>query len=38
MWRELVDSELRLRVLGTEDSSAVSCASTSSGVTGHSVL
>ncbi|TNN86468.1 hypothetical protein EYF80_003238 [Liparis tanakae] len=36
--RMLVDSEFRLSVLGTEQSSAVSWASTSSGVTGHSVL
>lgn len=38
LWRELVDSEFRLSVLGTEESSEVSCVSTSSGVTGHSVL
>ena len=35
LWRELVDSEFRLSVLGTEDSSEVSMASTSSGVTDH---
>jgi hypothetical protein len=35
--RELVDSELRLSVLGTEESSEVIGLSTSSGVTGHSV-
>lgn len=33
--RELVDSELRLRVLGTDDSSVARGCSTSSGATGH---